>query len=116
VRRIGKSLAALSLALCACPLSVRADEWNRARALAVECKSDQHACEEYLLGVWDAVLIYGEMQHAPIFCSPVAPTGDKLHAAFDKWLDENPDKVGMSRAAGAILAISHAYPCGKSGR
>ncbi|MGA0603008.1 Rap1a/Tai family immunity protein [Caulobacter sp. KR2-114] len=114
VKLFGGSLAAVFLFLCACPVSAHADESNRAKALVEECKSDRHACEEYLLGVWDAVLIHGDMAHASLFCTAVAPTGGELHAAFDKWVEENPDKMGMSRAVGAILALKHAYPCEKS--
>jgi hypothetical protein len=106
------SLALVSLLLVAGPTSANADESNRARSLVQECKSEQRACEEYLLGVWDAVLVHGEMTHAPLFCASFAPTGGQLHSAFDKWVSENPDKMDMSRAVGAILALKHAYPCG----
>jgi len=117
VTPIGKSLTklglVLGLALGAVSQPAHADEGNRAKALAELCKADAPACEEYLLGVWDGVLVYGEMTKAPLFCTSVAPTGGKLHAAFDKWVEENPDKLGLSRAVGAMLAIKHAYPCGK---
>ena len=109
---IGRTLTTLSLVLCTCPAPAHAEESNRAKSLADECKLDAHSCEEYLLGVWDSVLVYGEMAHASLFCTSAAPTGRQLHAAFDKWVQDNPDKMGLSRAVGAILALKHAYACG----
>ena len=112
MKLIGHTLTTLSLVLCTCPTPAHADESNRAKALVDECKLDAHACEEYLLGVWDSVLVYGEMAHAPLFCTSAAPTGGQLQTAFNKWVQDNPDKMGLSRAVGAILALKHAYPCG----
>jgi hypothetical protein len=88
-----------------------ADASNRARALVDECKNDKASCEEYLLGVFDAVLVYGEMVHAPLVCPQAAPTGGDLLAAFEKWVAENPDKLDNSRGVGAMLAVKHAFPC-----
>jgi hypothetical protein len=104
-------VAAVLAFLCVAPVPVQASESNRARALVEECRTDRFACEEYLLGVWDAVLVHGEMTHAPLFCTSKGPTGDDLLAAFSKWAAENPDKMDLSRAVGAMLALKHAYPC-----
>ena len=88
-----------------------ASESNRARALAAECAESKTLCEEYLLGAWDAVLIHGGMTHQPLFCAMKGPTGDELLAAFNQWVVQNPDKLELSRAVGALLALKHAYPC-----
>ena len=104
------ALSAVAFSLCLTP--AHATEANRARALAEECKTDQNACEEYLLGVWDAVVMMQELTHTTgMVCPKVGPDGGELLRAFNKWVDENPDKMEQSRAVGAILAVKHAFPC-----
>jgi hypothetical protein len=94
--------------------SLAADPAGRARALAEECKSNIAGCEEYLLGVFDGSLITQDMELGKfVVIYPASrPEGSDLRMAFEKWVDENPDKLdSLSRVTGALLALKHTYPC-----
>lgn len=107
-----RTLMALTIvAVGAAPFPLRASESARASALAEECKTSTYACEEYLRGILDAGLIYGEIVHEPGFCPRTRPTADQLLAAFSKWVAANPDQMSLSSGTGAMLALKHAFPC-----
>jgi hypothetical protein len=106
-------VAISTLAFAACENAARATEGIRASVLVKECQTDAKACEEYLLGVWDGIVLMQEMTHSStvVVCPKTGPTGTELHHAFDNWAKDNPDKFGLSRLVGATLAEKHAFPC-----
>lgn len=91
------------------------DSLNRVSALVEERKTDQRACEEYLLGVWDSAVMLQELNHysTVVVCPTVGPSGGELRLAFNKWVtDADPQVLEKSpRVVGAILAEKHAFPC-----
>lgn len=116
MNKTAKTAMALVLASMASVEPVQADQSNRARALVEECKNEEAACEEYLLGVWDAILMMQTIQDRQdlpkLICAEVGPNGGQLHVAFDKWVNENPEKLDkVSRVVGAMLAFKHVWPC-----
>ena len=93
---------------------------NRVKALVEECKTDQKTCEEYLLGVWDAVVMMQELGHhsTEVVCPAVGPSGSQLRLAFSQWATDADQKVleESPRVVGAIISAKHAFPCGEKSK
>lgn len=92
-----------------------ADAPIRVKSLLKQCNTDQKSCEEYLLGVWDGVIMMQEMSHntTTIICPTEGPSGTQLRLALSKWAADADPKVltDSPRVVGAMLSIKHAFPC-----
>lgn len=114
---VGKFIKAATLSaavIAACAGQAAADGPLRVKSLVMLCRNDQKTCEEYLLGVWDAVIMMQEMdKSAPMVCPAEGPSGRQLRIAFSLWADQADPKVltDSPRVVGAILSYKHTFPC-----
>jgi len=96
---------------------VKAANYLNGNELHSRCQSNDNVCYHYVIGVFDAYLMFQDLdrlQEGKVdVCSPPSVTGQQVLDVTKKSLEENPSQRHFSAAGIVISALAEVWPCKK---